>query len=265
MKTKILFIALVVICFASCIPSLHPIFTEQNRITDDRIIGDWVSSANTSYEIGHNISIQSDEIEQSELNEEIKNSILNNSDEVKYRFERSATITYAKGDIKSGKNYTKITLPLQRESLPHTKLLKKGFEVTDVEHDPNYILTFSEISEGRLIEDVMIVNLTNINGNIYMDFHPHQDFKKPSRFDTNFIPAHTFAKVEFKNNALRIMQFDSDYIEELIKNKRVRLKHEIINDQIILTASTNDLRAFIHKYGNDEKLFLESDELALVQ
>jgi len=264
MNTKILFITLLVICFASCIPSLHPIFTEKNRIIDDRIIGEWISDSSFNPGFDFNLKIDSDDdneqINQTKLSEELKNSILKNEGEVKYRFERSTTITYTKGGV-NGKNYSKIKLPLQRSSTPKKSLLENGYEINETSQDPYYILTYAEVDEGNLVEDVMLVNLTEINGNIYMDIFPHENFKKPSRFETNFIPAHTFAKVEFKDGSLVIKQFNSEYIEKLIKEKKVRLKHETLNEQIVLTASTEDLRSFIEKYGNDEKLYEDSELL----
>ena len=87
------------------------------------------------------------------------------------------------------------------------------------------------------------------------------NLKNQVGFQTNLIPAHTFAKVEFQDNQLKIRSFDSDYIEGLIKSRKVRLKHEVVNETIILTASTEDLRSFILKYGDDDKLFLDSDYL----
>lgn len=264
MNTKILFITLLVICFASCIPSLHPIFTEKNRIVDDRIVGDWISDESTSSGFDISLTIDSNDDTANNTNrleEEIKNSILKEDGEVRYRFERSNTITYTKGDVGSGKNYSKIKLPLQRLSQPKKKLLDIGYVVAETSEDPYYILTYSQVDKGELVEDIMLINLTKINGNIFMNIHPHEDFRKPSRFETNYIPANTFAKVEFNVGGMYIKQFDSDYIEELIKAKKVRLKHETINDQIVLTASTEDLRSFIEKYGDDEKLYEEAEEL----
>ncbi len=262
MNTKILFITLLVICFASCIPSLHPIFTEKNRTVDDRIIGDWLSA--DSHDFDFDLSIDSDDVvkpNHEKIKSLVKNSMLDNSEEVRYRFERSSTLTYEKTDLRNIKNRSKVTINSQRKSFPKKSLIDAGFQITNSEEDPYYILTYSEIENDELITDIMIVNLTQIGNGLYMDFQNHEQFKKPSRFQTNLIPAHTFAKVEFQDNQLKIRSFDSDYIEGLIKSRKVRLKHEVVNETIILTASTEDLRSFILKYGDDDKLFLDSDYL----
>ena len=44
MKKYIVLAGFICLFITSCIPSLHPIFTEENRITDDRLIGFWVDS-----------------------------------------------------------------------------------------------------------------------------------------------------------------------------------------------------------------------------
>jgi hypothetical protein len=241
---------------------LHPIFTENNRTVDDRIIGDWASSDSNDFDF--DLNIDSDEAldpEPKKIKELVKNSILDNSEEVRYRFERSSTLTYEKIDLDNEKNKSKVTITSQRKSFPKKSLLDAGYTITNSEEDPYYILTYSEIKKDELVTDVMVVNLTKIGNGLYMDFQNHEDFKKPSRFQTNLIPAHTFAKVEFKDNQLKIRSFDSDYIEDLIKSRKVRLKHEIVKEAIILTASTEDLRSFILKYGDDDKLYLDTDYL----
>jgi len=257
MNTKILFITLLIICFASCIPSLHPIFTDKSRSIDDRIVGEWTSSGSKSKQIDVDIEVPVS----NKITKLLKSSLKNKTQEKVYRFERSSTLTYEKVENENTSNKSTIKLPLQRENLPKKSLIDKGYQITNIEEDPFYILTYSEMEDNELITDIMIVNLTKIGSNLYMDFQNHEDFQKPSRFQTNMIPAHTFAKVEFDNGQLTIRSFDSEYIKKLIKNRKVRLKHETVDESIILTASTDDLRAFILKYGDDDKLFLESDYL----
>jgi hypothetical protein len=97
-----------------------------------------------------------------------------------------------------------------------------------------------------------------------MDFLPGawDDPHWEGRFAVNFMRGHTFAKVEFENGNMTIHPLDGQYIEKLIKKKRIRLKHEVVEDNdIILTASTEELRAFVAKYVDDKSLYTDSEEL----
>lgn len=258
MKNKVLFIALLTIAFTSCIPSLHPIFTEQNRIVDDKIIGTWISESFIKENNKINLKIESTDdvkIDKSEL----FGDIFNKDEKITYQFERATTITYLKKG--EGKSSSKVKLQNQRASQPKQKLLEQGYEVVTVEQQPYYILTYTESAEEEVKEEVLITNLTKIGDNLYMDFKPIGEIEAPSPFGMNWVPAHTFAKASFENGKLNLQSFDVDYIESLLKGKRVRLKHETIEGDIVLTASTKDLRSFILKYGNDQKLFNEGDLL----
>ena len=75
-------------------------------------------------------------------------------------------------------------------------------------------------------------------------------------------PGHLLVKIEFGDKGISMHYIDPDYLESLFKNHQIRLKHEQ-NEQgaILLTASTNELRQFLIKYGQEEDFFTEGDLL----
>jgi len=111
--------------------------------------------------------------------------------------------------------------------------------ISQQEELPYYVLTHEEADiPGSRVE--MVVNLTKINGDLYMDIYPKKVNGIIGRFEDNFIGAHTFAKLEFKRNKWLMYHFDVDELKRLIKSKRVRLKHEITylrHDQISVYPS----------------------------
>ena len=133
-------------------------------------------------------------------------------------------------------------------------------------------MTYTE-KEGDPTEIKMKVELTKINGDIYMDIFPMNLDLAPDRFVTNFIGAHTFARLVFKDDKWLMYTFDAEAIRDLIKTKRIRLKHEIVpitkqegnkviyEENFILTASTAELRAFLAKYGKEEDLYANIEGL----
>ena len=245
---------------ASCIPSLHPIYTTENTLIDDRITGKWftektgVSKKDLEPYKDKDIKIHVKKLEI------IGDSLYQFSSFDMWQFDRAANIRYEKiNENGSSSNTAQFDHPMSQID---SSLLADGYHISEIEKLDYYILQYKDLKDEEAGVETMIVHLTEINNDIYMDFEPHPDFRSESRFSINHIPAHTFAKVEFNEDRLVMKSFNSEFIEELIKNKRVRLKHERIEDAIILTASTEELRGFIEKYGNESKLYAD-DEILL--
>ena len=44
-------------------------------------------------------------------------------------------------------------------------------------------------------------------------------------------------------------------MEKLLKEKPTAVKHEMVEDRLILTASTKELQKFVLKYADDDRVF----------
>lgn len=110
------------------------------------------------------------------------------------------------------------------------------------------------------------VHLLQLGENYYMDFFPSGTVEGiGSMLATHLVAAHTFAKVQISDNRLEIHPFNPDWISEQIKNRYIRIKHEIVsNDNVVITASTKDLQKFVLKYADTqigkEKVFMDSND-----
>ena len=69
------------------------------------------------------------------------------------------------------------------------------------------------------------------------------------------LPTHTFIKVETIADELKLRLTDDEKFQELIEAHPDAVKHEMIDDVPVLTASTRELQAFVAKYADDERLF----------
>ncbi|RMF32039.1 MAG: hypothetical protein D6765_00910 [Bacteroidetes bacterium] len=92
-------------------------------------------------------------------------------------------------------------------------------------------------------------------------FFPGQDPGLNDFLVFHLLPVHTFARLDWKGDTLRIHLFDYDYITDLLREKRVRIRHENQDGQYILTAPPRELQKFVEKYADDERLF--SSEIVL--
>jgi hypothetical protein len=73
----------------------------------------------------------------------------------------------------------------------------------------------------------------------------------------HYFPMHTFAKVSFSANELSIAMFDGDFLNDLLEQNRIRIKHEKVDGEYVLTASSKELQNFMMKYADDPKAFMD--------
>jgi len=260
MKKSIVLVSLGILLFmSSCIlPSLHPIVSDDNRITDDRVLGEWSLGSDVKIDLDMSITTNNPNENVDSLKADLKKKLVKDfggSDQSTWKFERAAKVTWEKKDPDNPKNVSTIKMDFSTLSTQ-----PKGFILKSKEDLPFYVLTYYE-GENKDNKKEVKVEMTKIGGALYFDFVPINLKPDENRFAYNNISGHTFAKIKFEGGKLVMYPFDGEYIEDLIKKRRIRLKHEVVGERTILTASTQELRAFIEKYGNDEQLYGDTEEL----
>lgn len=125
----------------------------------------------------------------------------------------------------------------------------------------SYVLTVQEEDENEPGNSTLDVHILKLGGHYFLDFYPGK-FDAEKIYDFHFIPVHTFAKVEFKDDKAIIKWFDPEWLKELIEQNKIRIRHEENEMNILLTASTKELQKFVTKYVNSEDAF--SDDLKVV-
>jgi len=278
-KLKVLLPATMIVLFiSSCIPSLHPIYSDSTIAVDDRLLGTWsiessseVASLLGDVPLNYDLEITSDgdslfilsdpgantKVTKKMITEafDLQQGSIFPSSKSRWTFERAAEVEFEK---KWGENSSSnITMSVGTRSFA-----PEGYEVITTNELPFYILTHQEVEEGETVISYLLVHMTEIGGEMYLDFvpFPKGDKRRQGEFSANYISGHTFAKVEFENGKLLIKMFDGTFVEELLQSRRVRLRHEKlgVDGNIVLTASTKELRAFISKYGDNSELFDEA-------
>jgi hypothetical protein len=89
----------------------------------------------------------------------------------------------------------------------------------------------------------------------YMDYYPAGKKERQSSdhfFASHYIPMHSIYRIQFKNNnSFNVQRLDGGYLEKLIKNKQIRIKHEVMEDGgIFITAPTEELQQYLIKYSD---------------
>ena len=136
--------------------------------------------------------------------------------------------------------------------------------------DPNisYNLEFTD-EEGR--KGSFIANLISLKDIYFLDVYPAEmpwDPEDPNKIQYLYnslfmIPAHAIVRIDSIESQLRLRLTETDKIKDLLDENPNAIAYKTIEERIILTASTQDLQAFILKYSEDERLF--PDKITLYQ
>lgn len=131
----------------------------------------------------------------------------------------------------------------------------------------SYILTLKQKEDGEYFESVFDVHLIKLGGDYFLDFYLRDFLEGEELTLDNFhvIPVHTFAKLEMKDNGLFINWFDPNWLEELVRQNKIRIHHEDNGDFILLTAKPKELQKFVTKYVNSEDAFKDGLQVELVR
>jgi len=102
--------------------------------------------------------------------------------------------------------------------------------------------------------------LVQLGEHYFMDFYRQlpDDFQDDL---SRVLPTHNFLKLSFSGQNLKLVYFDHKYLERLFKERKIRIKHEKVGSDIVLTASSKELQQFMLKYAEDENAFHDSFEL----
>lgn len=144
-------------------------------------------------------------------------------------------------------------------SFEHTKTDSKENMKTD---STSYVLIVND-KDNR--ESKFSVHIIKLGGHYFLDFYL-EDFYDNQNLDLasfHIVPVHTFAKVVISKNQLQINWFDQNWLEKLIKENKIRIRHEYNGDYILLTASPKDLQKFVTKYVDSEEAFKDGIEAVL--
>ena len=139
-----------------------------------------------------------------------------------------------------------------------------GKKVPENIDSTSYILTIRDkdenISEFR-------IHVVLLGGQYFLDFYLEEFMNKDNLIlaDFHIVPVHTFAKLIVRENELYINWFDQEWLEKLIKENKIRIRHENNGDYILLTAGTKELQKFVIKYGYSEEAFNDGMDALLIR
>ena len=103
------------------------------------------------------------------------------------------------------------------------------------------------------------VHLLKLGTYYFLDLYPVEpDMEDKNDFYKNhLVGIHSFMRISIEPAALKLSMLDYYWLNDLLKVDPALLKHEFIDDTILLTASTKELQAFVLKHAENERAFPE--------
>jgi hypothetical protein len=145
---------------------------------------------------------------------------------------------------------------IEFKNIPSERKKELAEEINKVS-DKGYLVTRTD-SSGNLISQSFVF-LAVIGKNYYLDFYPAELPSQKSIlniYKQHFIKAHNSYKIDFNDKDQFVMKrFDKSFIDKLISTNKINIRHQVVDDENIITAPTEDLQKFIIQYSDNPKAF----------
>ena len=116
--------------------------------------------------------------------------------------------------------------------------------------------------------------LTRIGDDLYADMEPltAEPVNKTTESDIDnlfnggsYTTTHSIAKLIFRGSELELRILNGDFIKERLNNgtAAVRYEKDDLFATTLITASSDELRQFLTRYGNDERLYSSKNTVTL--
>lgn len=135
-----------------------------------------------------------------------------------------------------------------------------------------YRLLYTSIDKDtkKTVKGIFSVRLVKLENKLFLDFFPEElpngNLEDPNNYKWYYnafflIPGHTFAAVDSIEPQLKIRITNADKMKEFLEKEPSAVKHEMVSDNLVLTAKTAELQKFVIKYANNKDVF--STEMTL--
>lgn len=145
-------------------------------------------------------------------------------------------------------------------------ILKENHVENPSELSKDELRTYQNYKEGYVVyfekdstKTTFLAMPFKINEQLFLDFTPIEDREseqtKNDLYKMHLIDTHSLAKLDIEtDNEVSIKWLDQDKIEALLKENKIKIKHEKVGfgETILLTASSEELVKFIEKYMSSE-------------
>lgn len=111
--------------------------------------------------------------------------------------------------------------------------------------DTSYKLLYTD-NEGR--QGRFVAHLAKIEGELFLDLFPEQlEMEVNSFYSFHLVPIHTIYRVRQTKPQLELAAIDYKWLDEELNKEPATIQSSALNGRRLITASTDDVRAFVVK------------------
>ena len=118
----------------------------------------------------------------------------------------------------------------------------------------------SEADSSGTVTSQFFVFIAKIGKNYFLDFYPAElpSQKKINIYYKNHqIKKHNSYRIDFTDkDHFEMKRFDKSFLDKLISNNKINIRHEVVEGSNVITASTDELQKFIIQYSDNPKAFM---------
>lgn len=128
--------------------------------------------------------------------------------------------------------------------------------------EQEYEMRVLDGKEGRF--EAHLIKLEDM---MFLDIFPDDEMLEEMQdfYKFHILPVHTFMKVEQIDPNLQLRMMNPEKVSDMLKDDPNLLKHEFVDDSIVLTASTKELQEFVTKYANTEDVFGDASDMTRLE
>ena len=124
------------------------------------------------------------------------------------------------------------------------------------------LVSFNDEGEACLFD----IHMSRIGDALFLDFFPEgKDIDIPDCYELNVIGLHTFFKVDQLEPTLKLSAINYDWLKDNLKKNPNALSHQIIENNYILTGSTDEIVAFLAKHSSTEEAFEQMEAMVRIE
>ena len=107
-----------------------------------------------------------------------------------------------------------------------------------------------------------VAHLLKVEGRMFLDLYPVEpELPQNDLYRDHLLRVHSFVAVLQTEPAIRISYVEPQWLKKFLDKQPSALRHEKINDEVVITASPKELQKFLLTHLKTEGAFSEPSEL----
>jgi hypothetical protein len=132
--------------------------------------------------------------------------------------------------------------PDSKDTYKFTRSGEKSYELIYTDEDDN--------------KGTFEVHLVNLDGTLFLDIYPgKKEITNNEFYNAHFLVLHSVVYVEQIEPTLKVSMIDDNWLKEYLEENPTSISYQIFNDNVVLTAPTEEVQAFLTSHVHMEDVF----------